>query len=412
MNDRSMQERPVAVVLEEDPEAAATLSLQLRLLGMEMHYCPHAHPLALMEAVWTRQPRLVVVGLEVGRQDGIAMLRCLAEHHYPGRVLLLSGVERRITRIAERLGRHLGLEMLASLDKPLHLQGLRRQLDALAESAPPASSDDTSPGWRRGGLEHAFACHELILHYQPQFELATGRLSGVEALVRWAHPTVGLLEPDAFLPLLTAEQGRFLTRRVLQLAMADAAAWHRAGLRLSLSVNVTPDDLVCPDLPAMVWAGRTGLGDMPVVLEITETAAMEDELLGSEAAARLHLSGLEVSVDDFGVGFSSLARLQLMPISELKVDRSFVSRLHEDPLDAAIVEAVALLGRRLGIRVVAEGVEDLAVLAPLARLGCTHVQGFGLARPVAADEIPDLVRQPLLRRAGHSFPSASPDGTP
>ncbi|MBB3191388.1 EAL domain-containing protein [Halomonas cerina] len=399
----------MSVVVEEDPEAAATLSLQLHLLGMEMHHCRHAAQ--LVDAVRTRRPRLVIVGLEVGGQDGIAMLRCLAGCHYRGRVLLLSGVERKITRIAERLGRRLGLEMLAALDKPLRLEELRRQLDALARSSAPPPGERPMP-WRSEELDGALARRELILHYQPQFEIATGRLSGVEALVRWAHPAMGLLEPGAFLPLLTAEQGRTLTRRVLQLAMADAAGWYQAGLRLSLSVNVTPDDLMCPDLLAMIREGRDRIGDMPVVLEITETASMQDELLGGEVAARLHLNGLEVSVDDFGVGFSSLARLQLLPISELKVDRSFVSRLHEDAQDAAIVEAVALLGRRLGIRVVAEGVEALDVLAPLAHFGCTHVQGFGLARPVVAAAIPDLAGRQSPMRASSAASGASPGSTP
>jgi len=139
---------------------------------------------------------------------------------------------------------------------------------------------------------------------------------------------------------------------------------------------------------------------------------MEDELLGSEVAARLHLAGLEVSVDDFGVGFSSLARLQLLPISELKVDRSFVSQLLEDAQDAAIVEAVALLGRRLGIRVVAEGVEDLACLARLERYGCTHVQGFGLARPMPASDILALAGAQSPMRASSVASGASPGSTP
>ncbi|MGM0982667.1 MAG: EAL domain-containing protein [Pseudomonadota bacterium] len=133
---------------------------------------------------------------------------------------------------------------------------------------------------------------------------------------------------------------------------------------------------------------------------------------GSEVAARLHLGGLEVSVDDFGVGFSSLARLQLLPISELKVDRSFVSRLLEDAQDAAIVEAVALLGRRLGIRVVAEGIEDLACLASLERYGCTHVQGFGLARPMPAGDILALANAQSPIRASSASIGAPADNTP
>lgn len=410
MNDLTTQTQRLAVVLEEDPDAAATLSLQLRTLGMDSRYCRHGQH--LIGEVLARRPQLVVMALEFGQQDGISMLRRLAECGYPGQVLLLSGVERKIVRIAERLGQALGLEMLASLDKPMRLVELRDCLEAIA---PGQSSDAVSAAplsCRLEELDGAFARQEITLHYQPQFELVSGRLSGVEALVRWAHPEAGLLVPGRFLPLLTPDQNRHLTRRVLQLALEDAARWRKAGLCLSLSVNVTPDDLMCPELLNLVSEGRCASEEMPVVLEITETAAMEDELLGSEVAARLHLSGLEVSVDDFGVGFSSLARLQLLPISELKIDRSFVSRLLEDAQDAAIVEAVALLGRRLGIRVVAEGVEDLACLASLERYGCTHVQGFGLARPMPASDILALADAQSPIRASSAVSGASAGNTP
>lgn len=406
MNDLTMQASRLVVVLEEDPDAAATLSLQLRTLGMESRYCRQGQH--LIGEVVARRPHLVIMALEFGQHDGFAVLRRLAESGYRGRVLLLSGVERKIVRIAERLGQALGLAMLPSLDKPMRLGELRRRLEDQAED------DETAalPPCRLEELDQAFARQEITLHYQPQFDLSTGRLSGVEALVRWAHPEAGLLVPGRFLPLLTPDQNRHLTRRMLQLALEDAQRWRRSGLSLSLSFNVTADDLMCPELLALVSEGRRTLGDAPVVLEITETAAMEDELLGGEVAARLHLSGLEVSVDDFGVGFSSMARLQLLPISELKVDRSFVSRLLEDPQDAAIVEAVALLGRRLGIRVVAEGIEDLACLPTLERFGCTHVQGFGLGRPMPADDILALAGAQSPIRASSAASGASPGSTP
>ncbi|MDR5865290.1 EAL domain-containing response regulator [Halomonas koreensis] len=388
----------LAMVLEDDPDAAAALAVQLRVLGVETRYCRHAHH--LVGEVLARGPRLVVMGLAFGDQDGIAVLRRLAECRYPGKVLLLSGVERKVARIAERLGEALGLDMLASLDKPMRLAELRQRLGDLDVTLP-VGPEPGAPPFRQDELERAFERQELTLHYQPQFDLASRRLSGVEALVRWAHPEAGILAPGDFLPLLSDAQGRQLTRRVLQLAMADAAGWRQAGVNLSLSMNVTPDDLMCPALVDLVRDGWHSTGGSPLVLEITETSSMKDELLSSEVAARLHLTGLEVSVDDFGVGFSSLARLQLLPISELKVDRSFVSRLHEDVQDAAIVESVALLGRRLGIRVVAEGVEDLACLPLLERFGCTHVQGFGLARPMPAADILALARgrSPLDREA-------------
>lgn len=386
MNETSQASQALALVLEADMEVAAVLSLQLEVLGLESRY--YRHSAHLLDEVVRRPPQLVVMGLEVGSEDGIALLRRLAATGYRGWVLLLSGVERKIARIAERVGQTLGLNMLGCLDKPMRLADLRRCLGSLRVGREPPAEVNGDPVFSSEELELALRRQELTLHYQPQFELSSGRLSGVEALVRWAHPELGLIGPAGFLPLLSPEQGKRLTRHVLEMALSDAAIWHRQGVMPSLSVNVTPDDLMCPDLLALTRHRR--LGDPPLVLEVTETAAMHDDLLGSEVAARLCLGGLEVSVDDFGVGFSSLSRLQLLPISELKVDRSFVRHLHEESQDAAIVEAVALLGRRLGIRVVAEGVEDPGVLALLDRFGCTHVQGFGLARPMPAGDILEL----------------------
>ncbi|WP_290788908.1 EAL domain-containing response regulator [Halomonas sp.] len=377
---------PLALVLEADPDVAAVLSLQFEVLGLETrHYRQSA---LLLAAVAARPPRLVVLGLGFGSEDGFVLLRRLAAAGYRDWVLLLSGVERKIARIAERVGHTLGLQMLGCLDMPMRLADLRRCLDNVRVGCRAPVEVTGGPLFSGEELEQALSQDELAVYYQPQFELSTGRLSGVEALVRWAHPVHGLIGPARFLPLLSHDQGKRLTRHVLTRAQADSADWLREGVAPSVSVNVTADDLMCPDLLELV--SERSPGDPPLVLEITETAAMHDELLGSEVAARLCLGGLEVSVDDFGIGFSSLSRLQLLPISELKVDRSFVQHLHAESQDAAIVEAVALLGRRLGIRVVAEGVEDPTSLELLERFGCTHVQGFGLAHPMPAGAILEI----------------------
>lgn len=392
MREFSNEVRALALVLDADPDVAAVLSLQLDLLGLESRHYRRATP--LLEEITSCRPQLVVMALEVDDHDGIALLHQLSEMDFQGRVLLLSGVERKISRIAERVGLTLGLQMLGSLEKPMRLAELRQRLGNLRVGREAPAEVEGDPVFSSEELDIALARQELTLHYQPQFEFSSGRLSGVEALVRWTHPEMGLIGPASFLPLLTPLQSQRLTCHVLRQALADADDWARQGLLLSLSVNVTADDLMGTELLALTRDRRPGESPM-VILEITETAAMDDDLLGSEVAARLHLGGLEVSVDDFGVGFSSLSRLQMLPISELKIDRSFVCRLHEESQDAAIVEAVALLGRRLGIRVVAEGVEDLGCLPLLERFGCTHVQGFGLSRPVPAASIPELARRQL-----------------
>ncbi|MFY0989697.1 EAL domain-containing response regulator [Halomonas sp. C05BenzN] len=409
MNELTNDTRALAMVLDTDPDVAAVLSLQLHVLGLESRY--YRQSSLLLEEMVVCRPQLVIMALEFADHDGIALLRRLAELDFQGRVLLLSGVERKISRIAERVGRTLGLQMLGSLEKPMRLAELRQRLGNLRVGRQPPAEVEGDPVFSAEELDQALERRELTVHYQPQFELSSGRLSGVEALVRWAHPEMGLIGPASFLPLLTPAQSKRLTCHVLCQAMVDAEQWGQMGLMLSLSVNVTADDLMSDDLLSLMQHRAPGESPL-VVLEITETAAMDDELLGSEVAARLHLNGMEVSVDDFGVGFSSLSRLQVLPISELKVDRSFVRYLHEESQDAAIVEAVALLGRRLGIRVVAEGVEELASLALLERYGCTHVQGFGLSRPVPAEAIPELARLQLPTLSSIVDSGASLGSTP
>lgn len=377
---------PFAAVLDDDPDVVVTLSLQLRTLGIEAH-C-HARPEALLAELPTLSPRLLILDLELGHSDdGIDVLRRLAECDYAGAVLLLSGVETKIIQIAERVGRSLGLNMLSPLSKPYRLADLRRRLEGIRPQVVAVTRPDDVLR-TQDEIERALDGDEFIVHYQPQIELASGRLSGVEALARWQHPEAGLLSPAKLLPLMTPRQCQALTRRVLSVAFADTQRWLRHGIAISLAVNVTPDELMNDDLLALVDAGRRQLSHpLPIVLEVTESDSMDDELLGGEVAARLRLHGLEVSVDDFGVGFSSLSRLQLLPISEIKIDRSFVSDMHEASQNAAIVEAVALLGQRLGIRVVAEGVESLECLPLLRAFGCTHVQGYALGRPMSADDI-------------------------
>lgn len=381
----------VAMVLEDTSSVAAEVCDQLHALGFATQRFQHSGQ--LVEEVLVRPTPLIVMRLTFNGQASIALLRRLAAYRYRGKVLLLSGLESKLTRIAERLGRSLGLDMLTSINMPVRLSDLETRLKGIVSVPGQRIEPEIRlPFFHVDDLNLAFSRQELVLHYQPQFELATRRMTGAEALVRWNHPEFGVLLPEEFLPQFTRCQSRRLTRRVLQLAMKDAVSWREGGLALTLSVNVTPDDLQCPELEAFVCEGRRTAGGVPLVLEITETAAMEDELLSSEVAARLHLSGIDVALDDFGVGFSSMARLQLLPVSELKIDRSFIRHLHEDPQNAAIVESLALLGRRLGVRVVAEGVEAPSVLPLLQRFGCTHVQGFGLAQPMTVDDLIALAR--------------------
>ncbi len=237
-----------------------------------------------------------------------------------------------------------------------------------------------------GELRDALEAGELILHYQPKAEIATGAVHGVEALVRWAHPQRGLLAPAEFLPL--AEQsglGHALTGFVLDLALVEIA---ESGLDLTVAVNLGPADLLDLGLPSEVerLLRRRRFAPEQLRLEVSEEVVMADPERTLEVLAGLRQIGVATALDDFGAGHASLGHLKALQVDEIKIDRSFVTRLPDDERDQAIVHATIDLGRRLGMRVVAEGVETADTWDALASLACDEAQGFylGRAMPVAA----------------------------
>jgi diguanylate cyclase (GGDEF)-like protein len=237
-----------------------------------------------------------------------------------------------------------------------------------------------------GELRGAIEAGQLVLHYQPKVDLQSGRVSGCEALVRWEHPELGLLRPSAFVPMAESTSLiRPLTRRVLEQALADLDAWRARGVELSVAVNLSARCLNDPAFPTTV---RELLADARVAparlaLELTESAIMADPALTAAVLDELHRMGVALSVDDFGTGYSSLSYLQRLPVEELKIDRSFVAAIAQET-SAVIVRSTIDLGRNLGLRVVAEGVEDDEILARLRELQCPTAQGFAISPPLPA----------------------------
>jgi diguanylate cyclase (GGDEF)-like protein/PAS domain S-box-containing protein len=241
-----------------------------------------------------------------------------------------------------------------------------------------------------GQLRRALAAGELVVHYQPKADVRSERILGVEALVRWQHPEHGLLGPGEFIPMAeTTGLIRLLTAYVLDAALRQCRAWLEAGHELSVAVNLSARcllDLTLPDQIAQLLEATAVPADH-LVLEITESAIVTDPPRALEVLNRLHALGVQLGIDDFGTGYSSMAYLKSLPVDELKVDRSFVMHLRDSQNDAVIVRSTVDLGHNLGLRVVAEGVEDEATLRALATLGCDSVQGYFVARPMPADDV-------------------------
>jgi diguanylate cyclase (GGDEF)-like protein len=248
-------------------------------------------------------------------------------------------------------------------------------------------------------VRRAVAAGEFHLAYQPVVDLSTGRLTGVEALVRWDHPQRGAVSPAEFIPV--AERTGLIVplgRWVLNEACRQARAWQDAGLDLHVAINLSPiqfgDAGLVDDLRHII--GRHGVDPGRLVLEITESVFIDNSAYAVTTMKAINALGVALALDDFGQGYSSLSYLKMLPLQLVKIDRAFVDGLPRSPADQAIVRAVVSLASELGMAVLAEGVETLDQLAHVRRLGCGSVQGFLFSRPVAADEIPRLAAGPMI----------------
>jgi diguanylate cyclase (GGDEF)-like protein len=244
---------------------------------------------------------------------------------------------------------------------------------------------------------------QLVLVYQPKVPLYASDEHFVEALVRWQHPTRGLVPPVEFIPF--AEQTgyiRAITQWVLGHAVAQCAAWRNQGLPMNVSINISARDLMDAELPDRFAAllEREGCAAQWIALEITESGILDDPGHAIRNLERLHALGCKLAIDDYGTGYSSLAYLRRLPVDELKIDKSFVTGMANDPGDAIIVRSTIDLGHNMGLVVVAEGVEDEATFEQLRALGCDTVQGYWISRPLGAIELADWVRESVWTRPG------------
>jgi diguanylate cyclase (GGDEF)-like protein/PAS domain S-box-containing protein len=241
-----------------------------------------------------------------------------------------------------------------------------------------------------GELRDAIENDHLFLVYQPKIHLKTSRITGVEALVRWRHPQYGIVPPDQFITV--AEHSgliRPLTQWVLKTALHQCGTWHQEGKRLTMAVNLSARNLEDPNLPDQISQLLNSSGVAPAFLdlEITESALMVNPLHAMETLTHLSDMGIQLSIDDFGTGYSSLGYLKRLPVDQIKIDKSFVKEMAVDEDDAMIVRSTIELTHNLGLKVVAEGVEDQEAMARLAALGCDVAQGYYISRPIDASEL-------------------------
>ena len=241
-----------------------------------------------------------------------------------------------------------------------------------------------------GELRRAIDQDELVLHYQPKFNFGRDAVTGVEALIRWQHPTRGIVFPADFIPFAEHTGNiRMITRWVIDSAIAQCSAWQSAGHTLNVSINISARDLLDKELVAYVAAklGEYQVAPGLICAEVTESTLMEDPARARGTLAQLHVLGIKLSMDDYGTGYSSLAYIKDLSLDELKIDRAFVCDINIDAHSAAIVQSTIELGHRLGMIVVAEGVETEMEFGTLKQLGCDYAQGYHICPPMGAAEL-------------------------
>jgi len=335
------------------------------------------------------QPSLVMMELHLPDTDGVELLRSLAARACTANVVLIGNVDERVLSAAHELGFSHGLAMCGTLEKPIVVAELTTKLTAMLHQSPELDADD---------LRRGIAAGEFVPYYQPKASLVQNGwlIDGVEALARWQHPRLGLVMPNEFIPL--AEQSGLigdLTSTMLNAALRQLRAWQQGGLRLSCAVNLPPSlvtDLTFPDRVAGLLA-ENGVDGSQLVLEITETATIQNPTATMAILTRLRVKRVGLSLDDFGTGYSSLTQLYQMPFNEMKIDKSLVMNVPHSREANTMVGSLIELGHNLGLKICAEGVENRAALDMLAIMGCDRCQGYFISRAIPASDIQSFATQ-------------------
>ena len=384
------------LVLDDEPFMLTLLGHMLERLGYDQVTC---HDNGAAALAWMDEgdaaPDLILLDINMPGMDGVQFVRHLSQRGYAGGLILVSGEDELLLQSTEKLARAHNLSTTVPLRKPPRTESLAAALGQWSD--PPARRrSGERKTYDSAAVRQAIEQGQLVNYYQPKVLVTSGELIGVEALVRWQHPTDGLVFPDQFIPVAeSAGLIHELTRQVFRAALAQTRDWLAVGLSLRVAVNVSMDDLTTMQLADFVIAETAASGVPPqlVQLEITESRLMSKLTHVLDELIRLRLKRFRLSIDDFGSGHSSLVQLRDLPFDELKIDRSFTHNAAHDPRVRAIFEGSLGIGKLLGMEIVAEGVEDGDDWGFLARSGCHIAQGYFIGRPMPGGQLVNWLQE-------------------
>lgn len=383
------------LVLDDEPFMHKLLERMLANLGYaSVSSCDNGS--AALEVIDSPNdsPGLILLDINMPGMDGLEFVRHLVERHYNGSLILVSGEDERMQQAAEKLARAHKITVLGHLHKPASPEGLA-ELIGKWEPPIPGKPRTAKKIYAADEVRAAIANGELVNYYQPKVRTASGHVMGVESLVRWRHPQDGMVFPDQFIGVAEAN-GLIddLTRAVLAGAFAQFMDWQQSGLMLQVAVNLSMDNLASLNFVDEVagLAAKAGVPPQMIEFEVTETRFMEDLRIPLEVLSRLRLKRFRLSIDDFGIGNSSLAQLRDLPFDELKIDQSFVHGACSNEKLQAMFDSSFSLAKQLGMEVVAEGVEDQADWDFVQSRNCDISQGYFIAKPMPAADLPAWIQ--------------------
>jgi len=381
-------EHPTLIIIDDDVDVSSLIARIGERAGFQTEIINDSR--SVVQQLKVCEPAAIVLDLQMPALDGVEVLRVLAEKKARAGIFLVSGMDERTRAAAETFGNEKGLRMLGTMQKPFAPEDLLQSLKSARAATASLTPDD---------LQNAITNDHLIVLYQPTVKQAgqsDWQVDSMEALIRWEHAERGLLSPAEFVAMgESSGLIRPMTDFVIQKGLEQVKAWQSNKIGLGLRVNISASLLTDVEFPDRFEDLINELEIEPalITLEITETAMLDQHPNTFDILTRFRLKRINLAIDDFGIGYSSLTQLFRMPFNEMKIDKSLLLRVPQSSEAKIMVEALVELAHNLQLSVCAEGVESRDVLDFLANIGCDSAQGFFISRPIPASEVPTLIRR-------------------